>query len=368
MGGNLATLLGATQSLDVFGWDGPNGARSSLRDGFGLVVLATHTGPWEAGATQLARMGLRPLVIVAPWPLLPRCERQVLRLRQRSGVATAVRGHRGWMQATRHLRGGGAVVVLVDSASAEVPGRRPLQFIGGTIAAPDAVVAWARRNGAALWAAIAEEAGYRLHVLTGAGAGGPAAGETNEAVAERGVGLFRDAVLRRPQHWAWIQPLATVLVGVTVGLSACAPIEALPPLPLDPEMWTAEVEEVEWSGPLRGEFFAELRASTMEGRWLAPGVDGRFRDVRLVLLRGSGEPVVGRIEAREGQGSWPAGPFLLRDARWTLSPELVPQLAQAQLQGFEQELGWTNSELRCGGCALEGIVWDDVVPEKTLGE
>jgi lauroyl/myristoyl acyltransferase len=369
LGGNLATLLGLPEALEVGGWTGQDGARSSLGDGAGVVVLAAHAGPWEAGARTLAEMSLRPLVIVAPWPLLPRCEHEVLRLRARYGVASVPRGRRGWMRATRHLRGGGAVVVLVDSASAASPGRRPVAFIGGSIAAPDAVVAWAARNGAALWAAVPSTAGFQLHVLSCAGARHSAAGEVVRATSDRSVGLFRDAVASRPEHWAWIRPLVGLFLAFLLVLPACTGIEAPPPLPLEPGNWTAEASGVEWSGPLGAGFSATMSAASMQGRWLESGADGHFVDVGLSLSRANASEPVAEIQARSAQGRWPMGPFLLRDASWTLRAGLVPQLPEAQLRGSEKEIGWTDTgRLRCAGCALERIDWDLAAPDLGLDE
>jgi len=309
-------------------------------------------------------MSLRPLVIVAPWPLLPRCEHEVLRLRARYGVASVPRGRRGWVRATQHLRDGGAVVVLVDSASAAPAGRRAAAFVDGMIAAPDAVVAWAARNGAALWAAVPAAAGFQLHVLRAAAPAHSAPQAAVRAASDRSVRLLRDAVASRPDHWAWIRPLVVLSLASFLVLPACMGIEPRPPLPLEPGNWTAEASGVEWSGTVQGEFRARLSAASLQGRWLDSGADGRFEDVSLSFSRGEGEAPVGEIQARSGQGRWPMGPFLLRDARWTLRAGLVPQLPQGQLQGSQKEIGWTEvGHLSCGGCALERIDWDSRAPQ-----
>jgi len=248
--------------------------------------------------------------------------------------------------------------VLVDSASASGRGRRALPFMGGSIAAPDAVVGWAVRNQAALWAAVAEGSTYRLHVLRAAGGGKTATEEIVQEASDRSVALFRAAVVRRPAEWAWIQPLVSLLLGVGLLLSSCTPIEAFPPLPLDPSRWTAQASGVEWSGPLRGELSGHLRAASMEGKWLDTAADGRFVDVSLSLSRGLKLEPLGEIRASEGLGRWPVGPFLLREATWTLSKELLPGQFEEHFQGSEREIGWTEAGLlRCGGCALERIEW-----------
>ena len=260
------------------------------------------------------------------------------------------------MRATRHLRAGGAVVVLIDSASAAAPGRRAVPFMDGAIAAPDAVIAWAVRNQAALWAAVAEGNGYRLHVLRDAGSPEDASQDVVEEVSDRGIALFREAIVRRPEQWAWIRPLVSLLLGVGLALSSCTPIEVVPPLPVEPSKWTAQASGVEWSGALRGGINASLKAESMEGRWLNSAADGHFVDVKIVLRRGDESAPSGEIHAAEGLGRWPQGPFVLRKANWRLTGGLFPELSKEQLRGTEPEIGWTEAgRLRCGGCALERI-------------
>ena len=350
--------MGVSAPFEVRGWDGVEGAHASCRAGRGVVVLASHAGCWEQGARQLASFGLRPLVIVAPWPQLPRSEDAVAAMRARGGVLSACRGRRGWREATLHLRAGGAVVVLIDSASARPRGRRALPFVGGNIAAPDAVIAWARRNGAALWVATAEDGGYALHVLGAAGPTEPRAVSAVHSLADRSVALLRAAISRRPSNWAWIRPLVLITLGVTLASAACQPLQDLPPLPLDPATWVAEAEGLRWSGSLRGDVDAAMQAQRLVGRWRDDGVNGRFESVQITLLQRGDHSELGEIHAARASGRWPEGPITLSDVRWRLSETLLPQIGLDLRAGHEPQLGWTDrGKLSCGGCALEGVRW-----------
>jgi hypothetical protein len=358
LGGNLGSLVGLTEPLDVWGWDGAAGARESCSAGSGVVVLSSHAGPWEQGARQLASFGLRPLVIVAPWPHLPRSEDAVLSMRARAGILSAPRGPRGWRQATEHLRDGGAVVVLIDSASARRSHRRALPFVGGDIAAPDAVISWAGRNGAALWVATAEDDGYHLHVLRAAGKSEGDPGVSTYELAERSVALLREAILRRPSRWAWIRPLVGFIIGASLTISGCSPLEKLPPLPMDPAEWITEAEGLRWKGSVRGDLQGTMQASRLTGRWQDDGARGRFEEVHINIVRRSDQQELLDLRAVEADGRWPKGPLLLRQVRWRLREGLVSQLAADVLSGEVPELGWSETgRLECAGCVLEQVQW-----------
>jgi len=306
----------------------------------------------------LAALGLRPLVIVAPWPHLPRCERAVLAMRARGGVLSAARGTDGWRAATDHLRGGGAVVVLVDSASGAPGHRRALPFISDEIAAPDAVVSWAARNGAALWVATAEDDAYQLHVLRAAGSrpGGPEA--SSEAIADRSVSLLREAILRRPSSWAWIRPLATISFGIGLAVAGCSPLQQLPPLPIEPAEWSTEAEGLLWSGPLREEMDGTMQADRFTGHWRGGVASGRFDGVQLSVVRREDHVELVNIIATEANGRWPAGPLVLQAVTWRLRDGLVPNLGSDALSGSAPRLGWSErGQVDCDGCVLERVQW-----------
>ncbi len=294
------------------------------------LVLAAHLGPWEAGAAALARRGLRPLVVAAPWPRLPRSEALLASLRARAGVRSLPRTRAGWRAATRALRAGDTVVVLVDSASPHRPGRRPVPFVDGPIGAPDALVRWARRQGAPVWLALGRDDGFELRPL--------GADAADVAVAELAA-----AVRERPSTWAWVQALAALLLAVLPG---CAP-EPVAPLPLEPERWVAEAEGVVWEGALEDGWAAQLSASRVEGRWVDGRLDGRFETVIVGLVPEGADVPFATATARTADGRWPDGPLVLRDAAWDVD---------GRTDGASPAITWLGGGAwDCGGCPLEAL-------------
>lgn len=338
MGRTLCALLGAGPVIDVQEDD-----RLHPEPGRGLLVLAAHLGPWEAGAAELARRGLRPLVLAAPWPRLPRTEALVEQLRAVAGVRSVARGAGGWREATRLLRDGGTVVILVDSASPERRGRRPVPFVGGAIAAPDAVIRWARRQGAEVRVAAWQRGSFLIQA--------PGAGPVHQ-VAEQVVARLRAAVRASPSEWAWVRALACLPLALLL-LPAC-PGEPVPPLPRDPEHWVVDAEGPSWSGPLPGELTGRFIAERATVRWRDGAPHGRFEEVEVDLSGRSGA-WLGSLVAATGEGSWPEGPLELRDVRWSL--------AEPAREGELETLTWrADGRWSCGGCPLEELLGGEPAP------
>ena len=335
MGRTFCALLGASSPLRI------EGEKLLVPTSGGLVVLGAHLGPWESGAAELARRGLRPAVIAAPWPRLPRTEHRVALLRGSAGVLSLSRGRSGWRGATEHLRAGGTVVVLVDSASGSRPGRRAVPFVDGSIGAPDALIDWARRQGASVCVAVGFRDGFRLH---GLGDG------SVQDRADRAVELLRRGIERRPSQWAWVHALASLLLlgSVSVLSSGCESVGAVPPLPLAPEAWEAEASGLAWTGPLPGGLEARFEATEARVRWQDDAPDGHFEQVRITLWDEQGSPL-GSVQSHTGEGSWPAGPLRLDEVSWS-----VLSLGQS---GTLPTLVWEpGTRFGCGGCALESLL------------
>lgn len=301
----------------------------------GTLVLAAHLGSWEAGAAELARRGLKPCVLAAPWPRLPRSERRLAALRRRRGVRSIRRSASGWKQATRRLRAGESVLLLVDSARPFGAGRRPASFADGPIAAPDAAIAWARRQGSAVWVAVGRSRRFWLHRLAEPGAH---AAPRTEALSDRCVELLRAEVRARPAGWAWVRALACV----SLLLSACDRAE-LPPLPVEAEAWEGHAEGVAWSGPLEEGLSAGFVAERAVLRWEGGGPVGRFEAVELTVDTDVGERWLSLV-AEEGEGAWPGGPLSLHDVAWTVLGRTTGEAA---------DLTWVGGAWSCGGCPLE---------------
>ncbi len=331
-------------SVSPFAWGARQGAHLwCLLRGEGLgarrergvlepgLILAAHLGPWEAGAVALAERGLRPHVLAAPWPRLPRTEALLAELRARAGVRSLPRDRAGWRAATRQLRSGGTVVVLIDSANPRRPGRRALPFVDGSIAAPDALVRWARRRGAPVWLAVGSDGGFDLQPLSMADA------------ADVAVSTLAEAVRREPSSWAWAHALAALVFSL---LPACAPPD-VPPLPTDPASWVAEAEGVTWQGRLDEGWSATLSATRAEGRWVDGRIDGQFDTLIVGLLPDGADVPIAVATARTAEGAWPRGPLRMQDAAWDID---------GRAEGRAPTITWLGgARWSCGGCPLEAL-------------
>jgi hypothetical protein len=334
LGRTFAALVGSRPSIVVEGWN------QLPRDGRGVVVLTAHLGTWEAGASELAARGMRPAVIAAPWPRLPRTERAVAGLRAAAGVASIRRGTAGWREATRHLRSGGTVVVLIDSASPSRPGRRPVDFVDGRIAAPDAVVGWAKRQGADVWAAVGSEEGFVMHGLSSARVDVDDAGI--RTISDRAVSLLRRGVRERPAQWAWVRALAAV--ALMVGTAACAADE-VPPVPDTPEGWEIIADQPSWEGFLKDGTRTKFVARRAIVEWKDRAPHGRFEGIDVHFYTADGQTTLGRLWASKAVGTWPDGPMTLTMVGWAIeTPKDTGSLDQ---------ITYADGSWSCGGCALE---------------
>lgn len=330
VGSNLASVLGAPPLLQVEGFpDRPGPA----------VVLAGHQGPWEAGAAELARRGVRPLVIAAPWPRLPRTAAFVAACRAAHGVRSEPRGRATLAAATRHLRDGGWVVVLVDSLHPRRPGRRATPFVDAEVGAPDGLVAWAARQGAAVLVATAQERTFSLQEVLAPGVPARPSTARVHRVADAVVATLRSRALERPAEWLWVRALATLCLAA---LASCAPTE-LPPLPLEPDRWLAEAEGLRWQGSIE-DGPAHFEAAVARGRRVDGSFVGGFEGVAL-RWETDGKEVV--IEGRTAFGSVPGGPLTVTGARVHVDG----------VGGEVAELTWSGGRgITCGGCPLEDLV------------
>ncbi len=347
MGRMLAGVVGAGGRMQVQGWD----AAVTSAGGGGVLILGAHLGPWEATAAELARRGRSPLVVAAPWPSLPLSEAALNSLRARRSVRALPRCAGTFREATAALRAAGTVVVLIDGVSPRRRGRRPRPWVIDSLAAPDGLVGWALRHGAAVWVAEGTSDGAALHVLAASGESGRAEPNRVRKLADRAVALLERAVRRRPHTWAWVRPLAALALAWTTG---CAELPA--PLPLAAESWDARLEGVTWEGRLdeylpraATRFFAE----SARVRWVGDSPVGRFNAVEITLPRADGEPSDVRIEAASAEGRWPQGPIALDEVSWEaqgVPGGRVGRLTRRSAEG-DVHAGW-----ECGGCDLEPLL------------
>lgn len=298
----------------------------------GMLLLGAHLGPWEAGAAELASRGYRPMVLAAPWERLPGAAQALAARRAQLGVLTATRGRAGWRAATQHLRAGGTVVALVDNLSPRRRGRRPLPFIEGEIGAPDALLAWARRQGAHVYVAVGHPTGFTIESLSG---------------ADHCVRRLKEAVEQHPASWAWVRALAVfALMFPVLSLSGCGGSDPLPPLPRDPGAWRASAEEVVWVGGLGEALKGRFAAARGKGRWRDGSPVGHFADVQVDLWSSETGLKLAEVTAQTAQGDWPAGPASFEEVHWVLP--VAGQEGRLDTASWSGESGWG-----CGGCPLE---------------
>jgi len=347
MGEGFCDLFGRARSLRVCG-ELPHPDSSSL-------VLAAHLGPWEAGAVELARLGHRPMVLAAPWPRLPLAAQALRARRARLGVATAFRSTRGWREATEHLRDGGMVVALVDSLSPQRRGRRSVDFVGGQVGAPDALVAWAERQSASMVVALGSPNGFRLCSLEEPreeeclDSDGRVLSQV-QVRADRCVSMLKEAVEAHPSSWAWVRALALFVLGFPLlTVSACGVTELTPPLPSAPSDWLVTADDLLWAGELNLAVRARLVALRGEGEWREERPYGLLEGVSVDLWSVDTGLHLAAVEAATGRGSWPQGPTVFSDVSW--------HLVASNERGSLPEISWSRQGgWSCEGCPLESLV------------
>ncbi|MCO4769055.1 MAG: hypothetical protein KDA24_03430, partial [Deltaproteobacteria bacterium] len=281
------------------------------------------------------------LVIAAPWPRLPRSEAAVRALRARGGVQSLPRGRASLETATRHLRGGGLVVVLVDSLNPKRAGRRALPFVDEAVGAPDGLVAWAARQGAALHVAVAGGTEFRLKRLRAGGEAERLPRHETEQLSNIVVEALATQSRERPWEWAWVRALALLTLMCVAG--GCGTNEQLPPLPLDASAWRADVTDLRWEGHSQGAALtfesAAARVRVVDGGWV-----GGFEDVQLAWARDDSPAVT--LRGATAFGTFPAGPLTVSSATYAIDG----------VEGTTDELRWRGGrDLVCGGCPLESL-------------
>jgi len=240
-------------------------------------------------------------------------------------------------EATRHLRDGGWVVVLVDSLNPARAGRRPAAFVAGSIGAPDGLVSWAARQGAAVLVATAAGSTFRVEELRPAGPPTRPSATAIRETANAVVAALRERTLERPAEWLWVRALATLALTTLAG---CIP--ELPPLPLEPEPWLAEADGVRWAGTIE-DAPATFSATAARGRHVDGAWVGGFEDVD---LRWADDGREVRVQGRTAFGTFPGGPLTVTGA----------QVHVDGVGGEVDELRWTGRTITCGGCPLEDLL------------
>ena len=294
------------------------------------------------------------MVLASPWERLPRAAQSLAERREQQGIATAFRGRAGWRMATGHLRAGGTVVALVDSLSPRRPGRRALNFVAGPVGAPDALLAWAERQGAEVRVALGRPGGFVIETLEAhAGVGpGMSRSATSDSLRRRSdqcVERLQQAVEANPSSWAWVRALALLVFALpSLSLSSCSAAELVPPLPRDPADWITEAVGLRWTGEVDAGLRGRLHAAKAVGEWKDGKPHGEFTDVIVDLFSADTGLLMTSLTAARARGSWPEGPTSFEQVDW--------KLPLTDEEGRLEKLHWDAGEgWQCGGCPLEGL-------------
>jgi len=180
-------------------------ARARAR-GRGIVFAASHTGNWDLAACAIASGSPERLMIVTKHLSMGWLDAFWQRTRARYGVELV--GARGAFARGRdHVRGGGAVAMMID----QVPARRAhacrVEFLGQTAWADKAPATVAARTGATLVVPCARRGEDGVQELTVVDVVEPPPGaasawiEETTARATRALGRF---VLENPTEWLWM--------------------------------------------------------------------------------------------------------------------------------------------------------------------
>ena len=229
--------------------------------------------------------------------------------------------------------------MLVDSLHPNRTGRRPVPFVDELVGAPDGLVAWSARQGAALYTATSAGDTFTVERLRSAGLAARLPRSETEGLADRVVQHLARAARARPWEWAWVRALAVCTL--TILPFGCAQEPGLPPLPLDHEAWRADMTDLHWEGDMdQGPLSFDARVARVrlvDDQWA-----GGFEEVRLVW---SGEH---RLEVRGATalGTFPGGPLTVHGVRFSIDG----------VDGAAETLTWTRGRrLTCGGCPLETL-------------
>jgi hypothetical protein len=169
--------------------------------------------------------------------------------------------------------------------------------------------------------------------------------------SERCVDLLRKAIGAHPATWAWVRPLAALLLSSSLvlgGLSSCSQPDPLPPLPEKPELWNLQADALTWAGELPGRMRARFTADSAEGRWRDGSPSGQFFEVIVDVWSADTGLLLAHVVAERAQGAWPAGPLSMEVVDWS-APSIDSSGSLSRVD-WQDEKGWS-----CAGCPLEDL-------------
>ncbi|MSU88672.1 lauroyl acyltransferase [Rhodobacteraceae bacterium 2CG4] len=164
--------------------------------GRGILFVSAHYGPFDAGRIGLRSRGVEVGALYRiqnnPW-----FDRFMIDRLARAGTPMVPRGRAGLRTLLRHLRSGGAMVILIDQKAAGVP----LDFLGQPAMTSTDAAELALRHDLLLMTGVTrriDDDRYRLHIV------GPLPHDDPVRMTRRLNDLLSKQIRQDPSEWYWL--------------------------------------------------------------------------------------------------------------------------------------------------------------------
>lgn len=177
---------------------GGDALRSAMAAGRGAILVSAHFGDWEAIRLAGRSLGVEIGIIYRPFnnPTFNAVSLARIRL---AGEPVLYKGAAGLKQMVKHLRGGGAILILLDQRLGD---GEALPFMGRNAHTATSVAALAQRMGAPLIPAVARrrDDGLSFDVTFEP----PVAARTPRDAMRAVNARFEAWIDRAPGQWFWL--------------------------------------------------------------------------------------------------------------------------------------------------------------------
>ena len=178
--------------------EGGDALRAALAPGRGAIVVSAHFGNWEAIRLAGRSLGVEIGIIYRPFNN-PAFNAVALGKIAQAGAPVLYKGAAGLKQMVKHLRGGGAILILLDQRLGD---GAALPFMGRTAQTATSVAALAQRMGAPLLPAVGQRRadGLSFDVTFEP----PVVADAPEAAMRAVNARFEAWIDRAPGQWFWL--------------------------------------------------------------------------------------------------------------------------------------------------------------------
>jgi len=177
---------------------GGDALRAALKAGRGAIIVSAHFGNWEAIRLAGRGLGVEVGIIYRPFNN-PAFNAVALGKIAMAGGPVLYKGAAGLKQMVRHLRGGGAILILLDQRLGD---GAALPFMGRTAHTATSVAALAQRMGAPLIPAVGQRRadGLSFDVTFEP----PIVADAPDAAMRAVNARFEAWIDRAPEQWFWL--------------------------------------------------------------------------------------------------------------------------------------------------------------------